>query len=229
MKIMCPACNQEVAAEDINLSQEIAKCANCNNVFSFADKVSGASQAQDRPQIEKPKQYELINDADGFAIVRRWLGCSVVPLLFFCVFWNGFMAVWFTVAFTHKQYAMAAFGSIHAAVGLGMLYGVLAMFLNKTTIRITYDSVTVRHAPLPWMGQKTISRAEVKQFYSQEDISQTKNGTSRSYAVRLLTSNEKVVDLVTGLAGRDEALFIEQQVEKFLGIRDENVSGELSR
>ena len=139
------------------------------------------------------------------------------------------MVGWFTIAFKTKMYVMALFGTLHAAVGLGLLYTVLAMLFNKTTLRISYDSVTVRHGPLPYPGGKTIMRVDVKQFYSQEDISYRKNGQSRTYAVRLLTKNEKTIDLITGLAGRDEALFIEQQVEKFLGIRDESVSDEIPR
>jgi hypothetical protein len=34
---------------------------------------------------------------------------------------------------------------------------------------------------------------------------------------------------MTGLQRLDEALFIEQQIEKFLRIQDENVSGEIPR
>lgn len=229
MKIMCPACNREVNAEDIELSQKIAKCAGCNNIFSFSDKVFSSSSAMERPNIEMPKQFEIRSDGQGLEIIRRWFGLATIPLLVFCVFWNGFMAVWFTIAITQKQFTMAAFGSLHAAVGLGILYTTLAQFFNTTTIRVSYDSVTVRHSPMPWPGQKTVVRADVKQFFSQEDTYETKHGHGHTYAVRLLTQNEKTIDIITGLADRNEALFVEQQVEKYLGIRDENVSGELSR
>ncbi|MBF0122097.1 MAG: hypothetical protein HQL21_01650 [Candidatus Omnitrophica bacterium] len=230
MKISCSLCHQEIAAEDINLSQEVAKCSNCNNVFSFSDKISSASsRLQERPAIEMPRQYEIRNDADGFVITRRWLGPAVIFLAFFCLFWNGFMVFWFTIAITQKIYVMALFGSLHAAVGLGMLYSVLAQVFNITTIKVSYDFITVRHAPLPCPGEKTIPRGDVKQFYSEEDTHETKHGHGHTYAVRLLTKNEKTIDLIKGLAGRDEALFVEQQIEKFLRIQDENVSGEISR
>ena len=48
-------------------------------------------------------------------------------LAFFCLFWDAVSwCVWFTIAFTQRQWAMAAFGTIHGAIGLGILYAVVA-------------------------------------------------------------------------------------------------------
>jgi len=42
------------------------------------------------------------------------------------------MVVWMSIALNQGQWIMAAFGSIHALVGLGLIYFCVANFLNKT-------------------------------------------------------------------------------------------------
>ncbi len=227
MKIICPVCSHEIPADLVNVSEVIAKCAECNNVFSFRDQVPSAGR--ERSVVERPARFSVERTPEGLTITRRWLSPKIFFLLFFCLFWNGFMAVWFTIAFTQKMYSMAAFGSIHGAVGLFLLYSVAAGFLNTTVITIARDLLSVRHGPVPWRGNKEVRRGEIRQVYSKEVVHHGKHGRSFSYEVWVGMRSGKDIGLVDGLETSEEALFFEQEIEKYLRIDDEPVTGEIPR
>lgn len=228
MKIFCPVCAREIRAEDIDLAGSLAKCVSCNNVFSCEAQLPAvSSEGLKKSSVEKPKNFTLEWPGNGLVIVRKWFSwLTTVPLAIFCLVWNGFMVMWFSIAFLQKQYMMAVFGTLHGAVGVGLIYAVLANILNKTSIRISYDSLVVTIGPLPSFGQKNIARRDVRQLFVREVVHPSKNGTSLSYSVEVITVVGKTICLVSGLPKREEAQFVEQEVEKYLGITDERVRGE---
>ena len=226
MKIHCSACGKEIPISDVDLAGRVAKCGSCNNVFSFAiPSVPGV----EREPTSKPKDFSLERSIEGLTIVRKWYSPAIIFLTFFCLFWNGFMAVWFYTAIKQKIYAMALFGSLHGAVGLGLLYTVLAGYFNKTYIRISRNSLTIVHRPLPWLGQKNLTQHNLQQLYSKEVAYNGKHGYSYSYSVQAVIKNGETIELISGLPSKDAALFIEQEIEKYLKIEDEPVRGELPR
>jgi len=230
MKINCPGCGKEIPVADVDLRGKIAKCAACNNIFSCAQQLPADSpRAEERMPVGKPKKIKIERSAEGLKITRKWFDPGIIFLTFFCLFWNGFMFFWFYTAFKQKIYPMALFGTLHGAVGLGLFYGVLSGYLNKTYIRIAYNSLTVTHGPLPWFGQKSLGKEDLQQLYSKEIVYGGRNGPSYSYSVQAVTRKGQVIELVPGLSSKEEALFIEQEVEKYLRIEDEPVRGEIAR
>ncbi len=226
MKIHCLSCGSEIPMLDVDLVGKIAKCTNCNNVFSFS--VPSAA-GKERAPTNKPKDFSLERSVEGLTITRKWFTPAIIFLTFFCLFWNGFMAVWFYIAIKQKIYSMALFGLLHGAVGLGLLYGVLAVYLNKTYIRVSQNSLTITHRPLPWFGQKDLKQHNLKQLYTKEVINYSGRPYPTLYAVQAVTNQGEVIELISGFSSSEEALFIEQEIEKYLKIDDEPVSGELPR
>lgn len=230
MKIICPACNREVSAQDIELTQRIAKCAGCNNIFSFSDKSFDRVPAvRERPQIELPSRFRIQNGPEGIMIVRRWLGPEAFFLLFFAVFWNGIVGVFVVSIMAAGSWLGLMPLSLHLLAGLAVGYAAMTMFLNSTVITIGYDAIRVEHGPLPVPGRRMVPRAEIRQLYSDERISHSKNGQTVRYGVKVLLKNEREIDLIDGLAHREEALFVEQQIERHLKLDDQEIPGELPR
>jgi hypothetical protein len=125
---------------------------------------------------------------------------------------------------------MAVFPLIHLAVGVLLTYTVLAMYLNRTVLEISEGRLTVRHGPLPWPGNRALDVSEVEQLYCQEKVSRNRQGAASStYTVSALLKGGRRVPLLDSLPRRDDALFVEQLVEKYLGIDDRPVGGELPR
>jgi len=231
-ELRCRCCGALLTGENVDLGLRIARCGHCDAVFAL-DRPDGGGSAQpatpERPEVPMPGAIQVEVFGDSLEIRRRWFGCAAIFLIVFAVFWNGFMIVWHSIAMATGMFVMSAFGLIHTAVGIGVGYLALAMILNTTTIKVDRGMLTVSHGPLPWPGAKSLPIHEIKQFFCRETVHHGKNGTSYTYEVRYVTQTGSKEKLLTGLSNSDQALFIEQQIERHLGIKDEAVHGELSR
>ena len=228
MDIFCKRCHTPIKATEVNLDTSVAKCLACNAVFDFRDQLSEAVE-KNRAPVDTPKGMEFRVTAEGFELVRKWFSKKVLGLLVFCIFWDGFMAVWFGIAIHEKQWMMAAFGTIHALVGLGLSYTLVCGFINHTHIQVSFRSINIAHRPLPWPGNKSVSVGEIKQLFSKRKVHRNKNGTSYTYEVRYMDHRGKENKLLTGLETANQALYIEQELEDTLRIKDKPVEGELAR
>jgi len=218
-----------VQAENINIQSCIAKCGYCSAVFGFADKVPGAAApGSSKRAVEMPKSYTLENEGADLAITRRWMNWKYVMMLVFCVFWDGFLVFWYTIAFTKGgPLVMKLFPVLHVAVGVFLTYTTAAGFLNRTRITLNTLELRIRHYPLPWPGNKVVQRQEIEQLFCEEIMHSNKNGTSYTYNLQAVKNGGGRLKLVSGMDKPEEALFLEQKMEGFLGITDRPVAGEM--
>ncbi len=184
------------------------------------------ANSSSHPISPLPSNIELVTEYDAIVIRRAWKSAIAYALIVFTLFWNAFMVVWMSIAINQGAWEMAAFGSIHATVGLFLIYYNIALFLNKTDIRIDTYNLSVKHYPLPWMGQIQIPVENVQQVYCKEKITRNKNSTSITYEVHCIDRNNKQKKLLSGLNDSSQAQFIEAEIEKILGIKNRPVSGE---
>ena len=179
------------------------------------------------PIVPIPEKFSVFHDRDKLVIRRKWFGPIVFFLIPFTLCWDGFMVFWFYKAFTAGEWMMAAFGSIHALVGVGMTYFIICTFANSTDITIDPRHVSVKIHPFPWPGGKDIPTTDIAQLYCDKQVTQTKNGTSKSYSVKIIDKHGKSTKLIAGLRDVQEAKFIEDKVESILGIENQPVTGEI--
>ena len=228
MDIKCPHCSRVVQAENINIQSCIAKCGYCSGVFGFADKVPGAAQGSSKRTVEMPKSYTMENEGADLVITRRWFNWKYLMMLVFCVFWDGFLVVWYTIAFTKGgPLLMKLFPVLHVAAGVFLTYSTIAGFLNRTRITLNTLELRIRHYPLPWPGNKVVQRREIEQLFCEEKMSSTRNGVSYTYSLQAVTAGGGRLKLVSGMDKPEDALFLEQKIEGFLGITDRPVAGEM--
>ena len=82
--------------------------------------------------------------------------------------------------------------------------------------------------PLPWLGEKRIQTAELKQLYCKEKLQRGKNSVSYTYQLYAVTRDNQQLQLLSNLDTPDIALFLEQQLEAWLKIEDKPVFGEVT-
>jgi hypothetical protein len=236
MQINCKNCGTRISSENINLSTMFAKCASCDSVFSFQETVKpndnddafSRSKTFAEP-LPLPKRITLEKTGSQLIIKRRWFSLSNVFLTFFVVFWDTFMIVWFSISIATGAWPMAAFGSLHAGVGIWLTYRVLANYLNTTEVVVDNRQVSVRHYPLPWPGNKVIPASTIEQLYCKSVIHRGKNSVSYSYEVHTILSDKTHTKFIGGLEESEQALYIEQEIEDFLRIENTPVRGEMGR
>lgn len=229
MQITCKHCGAKIPSADIDINQLMPKCPKCNAVFSIAQLVDGKS-AHSPERLETPMSRGLAVESGmgNLKITRTWLTPSIFGLTCFCLFWNGLLAVWYWVTLTHRWWGMTIFVTIHALIGLAVAYIVLSNYINKTFIEVDSRGVEIHHGPLPPFGRKRLESTEIKQLYTKEGLSDRRSGTT-IYEVRAVTYGDRDEIVVFGLPDPSQALYIEQEIERALGIKDRPVPEELPR
>lgn len=230
MKLTCDDCGAAVPSENINIARAMAKCGRCGSVFGFADQVPNSVADQERPRVPMPRGIEVIDMGGDLSIHRRWFSPKFLFLVVFCLFWNGFLVVWYTLALSAEEapWLMLVFPVLHVAAGVGLSYYTLCGFVNRTVIRVGQGKLRIRHGPLPWPGNREVETSRLEQLYCTEEVHRSKNGTSTTYKLRANTRVGEALELLT-VDERAQALFLEQRLETALGIRDRPVKGEVER
>jgi len=235
MDLQCRRCHKPIAADGINIQQMIAKCGACGAVFTFS---SGDAAVTDRHVSSKavipvPARWAMRHEGSALIFSNRWFRPVFIFLAVFCTVWDSFLFLWYSLAFGQGTVSASAFSVIfmvfpllHVAVGLGLTYYTIAGFINTTTITVDRGSLIIRHFPLPWLYSGAIATNEIDQIYCKESV-QTNKGTAwYRYAVSVLLKNGRERKLIANLDAPEDALYLEAELEKFLGITDRAVAGE---
>lgn len=150
-------------------------------------------------------------------------------LLFFCIAWDSFLFFWYfgeaseSMPLIHKIFPIA-----HVAVGIGLTYYTICLFINKTKISIQGGQLIVKDFPLPMGNSKVIPHDDITQFYVQEKVTKNEDSSSISYILMAITKNKKLKKVIKGLNEKEEGLYLEQELEKNLKIKPQPVKGEVN-
>lgn len=179
-----------------------------------------------------PENIQISKNFQQMHIVRKWFGFKFIFLTIFVIVWDAFLINWYAMAFSSAfesafDLMFILFPLLHVSVGIGLTYYVLAGYINKTFIDVDFNSITIRHEPLPFWGNKKVSSKTIKQLYCKRDEFLGSRNGYRVFAVHAITSERRNIKLLSGLDNSEQALFIEQEIEKFLNIEDKPVKGEI--
>ena len=234
MQLTCPDCGAGIPAEDVNIDSGIGKCRACNAVIDVAAALRGHDNSHGfprRPPAPQPRSITIEDLGSGLRLTRSWFTLQALFLTVFCIVWDSFLVFWYSkVLEPNAPWIMAVFPVMHVAIGIFLTYTTLALYLNRTVLEVNEGRLTVRHGPLPWPGNREVDVSELEQLYCEEKASQGRRGAvSYTYNVCGLLKGGRRVTVLSSLPDRDQALFVEQIIEKYLGIEDGPVGGELPR
>jgi hypothetical protein len=253
-RIHCSSCGSEVASEDVNLQTLVARCRTCQVVFDATAQIRrdpasdslGPIPLKERAQAARPDSITVEEGATvarssaeltpyrspavvppTFTLVRRWYSSRYLLQLAFCVFWFGFLGVWYSKALSGGNLTMILFPLLHVGAGVWLSYSTLAGFLNRSRISVRDGFLEVRHGPIPWRGNRRIPVAELEQLYCEEQVSTNSKGHSGpTYRLNAILRGGRKLTLLSGLTAADQALFLEQEIERRLEIPDRAVADE---
>lgn len=229
--LRCPSCASPISMGDLDRSREFLKCSHCGTALALASpKNEPAANPRARPEVPLPASIQVEREADGVVIRRRWFTPSVLVLVIFCVAWDSFLVFWYSMASsTDAPWIMTVFPIGHVAVGVGLTYSALATLFNSTRISVTRSGLTIRHGPVPWMGNVEIARSDIDQLYCRCIVRNQGDSRTQRYEVWLKERAGRGRKLLGAGLDLDQALAIEQQTERAMGIADRPVPGEVER
>lgn len=181
-----------------------------------------------------PQAFQIQDDGTKFTITWSWFSLTSIIAIVFSIFWFGFLAFWYFIAFTafnsqqegeHAFWGMVLFPLMHVFAGIAIAYTGICGLLNKTDFSIEKQTVSIKHYPLPWRGNCALQQHEVHQLYVKQQARVNKNSVHYIYQLCLLQPNNRERVLHT-MYNADEAKFLEHTLEQRLGIQNKNITGE---
>jgi hypothetical protein len=259
MQIECPQCGAAISAADVDLGLRVGKCQTCDQIVPVADQLeriadthagsphsftNTSGNSPDHPLVPQPASLLIEETGDSLEIRKRWFHPAVLFLVFFCLIWDGFLVVWYSIVLGFGVangppgligLFFAVFPLGHVAIGVGLTYFCIASFLNTTTMIVREGSLSLRHGPLYWPGNLTLATDDIEQLYVKSILGRhsTRHGDYShpgriSVAGRLMAVMSDNKEQVVWNSESDLAVLrcIEQRVELFLGIEPHAVAGE---
>ena len=111
---------------------------------------------------------------------------------------------------------MVIFPIAHVAVGVGLTYYTLCLFLNKT--QVVYDGVylTVRSGPIPTFGNRSIARDEIRGFEGEMRTQSNKSGPQMTYQLFVVLAENVRKSLVSNATDLALVRYVQRQLEMWL-------------
>lgn len=201
-----------------------------------SDKETGRSFGQDAPLVARPARVRVENEGSELRLSWRWWSWRVCFLVFFCISWDASLVFWYSVGIANPAFPWIffVFPIVHLAVGVSLTYFTLAILVNRTVVLVDQEELQVRHGPLPWLGNLRIPVDQIAQLYVG-DAANGDHGSEaniwsfrRRYSVALrVLLRDGASRTLLRLEDLELALYLEREIEKFLGIPDKLVEGEL--
>jgi hypothetical protein len=227
-KVVCPNCHHPAQANDINIQDKLAKCSSCHEVFSFQHTLQ--SLLNQTQQIEKKKlgrqkdidifefkgelSISIINFTDSLALITLIL--SVI---------TGFGII--VSATDHGMSAAMPFIISTILLVIFTVYRFIGYKNNKTYIDIDDQYLYIRNRPKNFQKDKIYNRSNIQQIYQK--VYGGHPDSSPYYHVWMIydgTEGEEHIKITPYLRSRSRALYLEQELENYLGITDESVPEE---
>ena len=246
MSLKCKVCGEVISAENINLATNVASCTNCDITFPLAKaasrKYSWTASNWPTRLFKRRRQERLITTIDPQGFTQRpIIACpnsvkqkETGEFLRLTVRWYSHfylivavLALLVDGLFIGGIVVNQAFDPFLLLVGLLLTYITLAGILNHTIIEVSKGRITVEHGPLSGVQPVNISVRSIKQIYVTEILG-TSRKVNKKYRLNALLHNEKrPIVLLHTLTSRNENLYVEQEIERFLGIRNRVVMNEI--
>jgi len=232
LHVKCAECHTDIPAKDVNITDSLAKCDDCNNIFRF-DKEIFPEWKRGKPEMFIPEGMEVLKLPSELDIQFDWYNAQSKKGMgfktFFTFMWNIMLLPFVIGALSSGQYEMLLFSSIHILVGLGFIANLVSTFINKTNISVTKRFIEIKQKPIPSFLKKNIKipTSEVSQLYVTRYVSSTTNGVpNHAHALYAITKNGQKHTLIKGM-NKETQLYLEQEIELFLDIKDKEIKGEV--
>jgi len=217
--VSCPSCSSEIEANNIDLPSKTAKCNNCNAIFSVEQEIASfQTPSEMKQEILRPEGIDLFYFKDDLDITVQKNMASALDLagimffpflsaIFIALFFQNVVPFFITVIFT-----------------LAALYFIYRAFVyrkDKIHIDINDRHITIKNRPKNLIKDKVFDTDSVDQLYIKtvahyNKIYMITNGPSGQRHEQLITVNSLA-----------KAKYLEQEIERHLGIEDRKVPGEI--
>jgi hypothetical protein len=182
--------------------------------------------------ISVPTRMTVRKNPHHLQITRRWFEIEDVfftPILIaYDVFgFQFFLRLHIMALFAPKiDIFSILFLLILVSLTIVLNYALMVAFFNTTIISVTSNMISVKHGPLPIWRNKRLASKEVLQLYCKRENYWNKFYWDSAFSVEAVMNDKRNITLLFNLKIAEQALFIKQEIEKFLNIEIKSVKDE---
>lgn len=226
-RLSCQRCHEPLCASTFDEAAGILVCRSCQTTFDLAKRISGSDEPSgasdligtndERAVAPAPLGWSQEITGDQWTVSHRWRETEPVAFIsIFAILWNVL-----TIIFTLAAGLMLPLSPFWL-IGCWLAYLTLKCLFNITKVSVASGKLHIAITPFAWQDALEIDVNKVEQIYLKRSAVTLK---STSVSVRALTTDHGEVGLVDGVSF-EEGLWLEQELERHLGIRDRAVVGE---
>lgn len=217
-EVNCPKCQQNILGDGININDKIAKCNACGVVFSFQKEISHLTNPQRvKQEIFRPEGIDVFQfkNALDFTIQQPYsvsqgiLGGIGIPF-----------ALILTIAFIVKGGTVIIPALFFWLMSAYPIYSWVTHSKRKIYVNIDKHSINVQWRPKSFIKDKSYDKTDIEQLYGK------RNAGTGHYDIYMIVNGldgQKHIKLIPNLDSKSKARYMEQEVEKHLGIMDREV------
>lgn len=254
-RITCRYCPREIPVENLDRQSGIGRCDHCQTVMDVRSQLGPARARPDASRRLPPgirveggpeeMRLEVHHGArDRFPFADLLAMALVVGSVWYATGGRLSRATsWLrTEAFLEVALESPELVIELASVLVGPLLAGLVFLLrrpSRTYLSATRDGFVVRRSLLPFLGTSHFDVMDVDQLYSRErafqmtgidpEDGELSDVTGHTYELRVRLKDRSDRLVIDGLWRADQALFLEQRLEEFLGLPDRPVPMEIER
>jgi len=216
-KVTCPSCSQDVGADHINLEKSLAKCGSCAVIFSIEEEVASLKlQEKVKQEIFRPEGVDLFYYKGDMEIALpqpiHWIDMSgalflpIIALFSFLPYSSGSIPVFIPL--------------LLMASALFFIYRAIKYRKAKTYIDVTERSLTIKHRPSNFKKDIAFSAEDIDQIYLKHS-----HIHSGYFVLNMIVNGPKGQQHqeLVHVSSISKAKYLEQEIEKYLGIEDRKV------
>jgi len=216
-KLTCPSCSGNILSDDININDKIAKCGSCHAIFPFHKEIKQLLASNTAKQeIIRPEGIDIFRFRDSMEVTIQQPLTVIEMVLFMLIpLWGLTVAIGFV-----KGIFLLLILSILLLLG-STVYGLVWYYRHKMHLTINQRFLTVKREPRKYIAEKAYAVEDIDQIY----IAYTSLGLS-ILAIINGVNGQKHINLISNVSTISKAKYLEQEIEKYLGIEDRRVPEE---
>ncbi len=189
----------------------------------------------EQPEMLMPLGTDVLTLSESLDIRVKWKSSysrtGMKGLALFAVIWNVVVGIFLYAIITSGNFLGLIMMTAHIAVGAGILYYMASVYFNKTDIIVKPNVIHIEHSPLknPFKPPVIINSSDFNQFYVTQYVESIVNGVPHHayslYAIRHDGSKE----LILRGMNKDTQLYLEQEIERYYGIKNTPITGSIKK
>jgi len=171
--------------------------------------------------VALPKNCSITENDSALVLTRGWWSASrhLLSLVLALTADAGIFIFAWAFGWTMRP-DLYVYAAIYLLVALLINYYAVVMAINKTTIRVALQEISIVNGPLPWQGCITMPIREIRMLSWDEDNAHPRRSTITTYSICAFKQGGERHGLLKDINSVDEARFLEQEMTRFLGIKE---------